>query len=134
MKILTFAGAGLLALFLAACGSPTPMNPPPPPPPSSGLIAWSDKAYEIGLRGKNGQQFSYTCPASGTAYAIFGTDVYTDESSICTAGVHAGKITITAGGTVTLEIRAGAASYTGSTRNGITSDNSSATPGSFIFP
>ena len=131
MKVLTVI-AGLLALSLAACGSPTPMNPPPPP--SSGAIAWSDKAFEIGLRGKNNQQFSYGCPAGGTAYTVYGTDVYTDESSICTAGVHAGKITLTNGGTVTIEIRAGAASYTGSTRNGITSSNFGAGSGSFIFP
>jgi LCCL domain len=132
MKTPMFASAVLLAL-MAACSSPTPTNPPPPPP-SSGAIAWSDKASEIGLRGKNGQQFSYTCFPNGTAYPVFGTDLYTDESSICTAGVHAGKITLTNGGTVTIEIRVGAASYTGSTRNGITSGNFGVGAGSFIFP
>lgn len=133
MKTPMFACAGLLALVMA-CSSPPPTNPPPPPPPSSGAIAWSDKAYEIGLRGKNNQQFSYTCPPGGTAYSVLGTDLYTDESSICTAGVHAGKITLTTGGVVTLEIRPGAASYTGSTRNGITSSNFAVGAGSFVFP
>ena len=129
MKTLMFARAGWLALAVMACTPPAPPNPPP-----SGAIAWSDRAFEIGLRGKNNQRFSYTCPAGGTAYSVFGTDLYTDESSICTAGVHAGKITLTAGGTITIEIRPGAASYTGSTRNGITSSNFGAGSGSFIFP
>ena len=39
---------------------------------------------------------------------IYGTDVYTDDSSVCTAAVHDGKITIADGGTVTVEIRPGA--------------------------
>lgn len=68
-----------------------------------------------------GSIWSYACPAGGTASSIWGTTEYTDDSSICTAAVHAGKITLSAGGTVTIEMRTGASSYTGSTAFGITS-------------
>lgn len=67
-----------------------------------------------------GQRFTYTCSPNGTFAPVWGTDVYTADSSICTAGVHAGLIT-RAGGTVTIEMRPGQPSYTGSERNGVTS-------------
>jgi hypothetical protein len=65
---------------------------------------------------------------------VWGTDVYTDDSSVCTAAVHAGLITLAGGGTVTAEIRPGQSSYKGSTRNGITSSPYASWLGSFIFP
>jgi hypothetical protein len=45
--------------------------------------------------------------------------------------VHAGKITDSKGGNVSIEIRSGQASYKGSTRNGVTSFDYGAWPGSF---
>jgi len=84
-------------------------------------------------RGKNGQRFTYTFPAGGTPGSVWGTDQYTDDSSIATAAVHAGLITFARGGTVTIEIRAGASAYTGSTRNGVTSSNYGSFDGSFVF-
>ena len=80
-----------------------------------------------------GAQFRYTCPAGGRAGIVWGTDVYTDDSSVCTAAVHAGRITLAAGGAVTIEMRDGQASYTGSARNGIESRPYPAWPGSFVF-
>ncbi|MDQ2975462.1 MAG: pyridoxine 5'-phosphate synthase [Acidobacteriota bacterium] len=47
----------------------------------------------IGHRGQNGRQFIYVCPANGVPRVIYGTDIYTDDSSVCTAAVHAGLIT-----------------------------------------
>jgi hypothetical protein len=40
-----------------------------------------------------GQRFSFVCPPSdgGPAY-VFGTDVYTDNSPICKAAIHAGAL------------------------------------------
>lgn len=70
-----------------------------------------------------------TRPSSG--HTIWGTDVYTDDSSICEAGVHAGRINST-GGPVVIEIRRGFPSYSGSTRNGITSVNYGEWQGSFV--
>lgn len=85
-------------------------------------------------RGKNGQRFTYYFPPGGTASGrLWGTDVYTDDSSIGTAAVHAGLITFQNGGTVTIEIRAGQPAYQASTRNGITSSSYGSWSGSFVF-
>jgi hypothetical protein len=83
-------------------------------------------------RGRNGERFVYTCPKYGTPGSIWGTDIYTDDSSVCTAAVHTGGITLAGGGTVTIEIRPGEASYTGTTRNRITSSSYPAWSGSFV--
>jgi len=85
-------------------------------------------------RGKNGKTYTYNCPPNGVAGNVWGTDIYTDDSSICTAAVHAGKFTLISGGTVTIEIRPGENGYFGSTRNGITSSTFTGFwLGSFIF-
>lgn len=83
--------------------------------------------------GNNGKQISFICPAKPVSVGpVYGTDVYTDDSPICVAALHAGKIT-NAGGTFTLEIRPGQASYTGSTRNGITSSSYGQWFASYVF-
>ena len=53
---------------------------------------------------------------------IWGTDVYTDDSSVCTAGVHKGVITLEDGGTVTIIMRPGLDIYISSTRHDVRSD------------
>ncbi|HEX5754671.1 MAG TPA: LCCL domain-containing protein [Archangium sp.] len=73
------------------------------------------------LRGRNGYQLDCECPASATTSgSLWGTGVYTDDSSLCRAAVHAGALT-TAGGPLTAYIQPGQTGYTGSTRNGVTS-------------
>jgi len=95
-------------------------------------INWDMQADS--LRGRNGQQFTYVCPAGGSISSrVWGANVYTDDSSICSAAVHAGYIEAARGGTVTIEIRAGQASYQGITRNGVTSKLYGSWPGSFAF-
>ena len=86
--------------------------------PGQGGSGWGANASH--LRGQNGKRFAYTCPAGGGAGTVWGSGTYTDDSSVCTAAVHAGLITLAGGGTVTIEIRPGLPSYTGSTRNGST--------------
>ena len=94
-------------------------------------IKWTTQADF--LRGKNGRQFSFICPANGTASRrLWGSGYYTDDSSICTAGVHAGVITLRDGGMVTIEIRPGIEAYASSSRNGITSLSYDFWPGSFV--
>lgn len=94
-------------------------------------IRWSSTATEH--RGKNGQRFMCACPANGVARTIYGSDIYTDDSSICTAAVHAGLISLQGGGAVTIEIRPGEKSYAASTGNGVTSLTYGAWHGSFVF-
>lgn len=120
--------AALTAVGMTACGS----DDGPTGPGDAIDVTWGTDASEY--RGNDGTQFRYRCPAGGTATAIWGTDVYTDDSSVCTAAVHAGKITLAQGGTVTFEIRPGQSSYAPSTRNGITSGAWDSWLGSFRFP
>ncbi len=84
-------------------------------------------------RGKNGQRFNYFCPPNGRHFYIYGTDVYTDDSSVCTAAVHAGLITFEGGGFVTIEMRPGQSSYESSTRNGVTTRSYGSYSGSYVF-
>jgi hypothetical protein len=84
-------------------------------------------------RGENGQRFRFTCGARGSLYKVWGTDVYTDDSSVCTAAVHAGLIAQNTGGSVVIEIRAGRESYFGSVRNGVRTGSYESFSGSFVF-
>jgi len=90
-------------------------------------------ATAVSYRGQHGSQFTYDCPKYGIAGGVWGTDVYTDDSSVCTAAVHAGLISLAGGGTVTIEIRPDAGAYNGSTRNRITSNNYGAWNGAYVI-
>lgn len=92
---------------------------------------WSEKA--TGHRGHNGSSFTQVCPPNGTLASVWGTDVYTDDSSICSAAVHAGQITLAQGGQVTVFVHPGRPTYAGSARGGVTSMSFAAFPGSFAF-
>lgn len=84
-------------------------------------------------RGEDGERFTYQCPGGGPAAVVWGSDVYTDDSSICTAAVHAGAITLEEGGEVVIEMRAGETSYRGTTTNGIRTEPRGAWDGSFVI-
>lgn len=94
-------------------------------------INWETNAISYRDRGA---LVDLICPPLGdeSFRLIWGTDIYTDDSSICTAAVHAGAITPN-GGAVTIEMLPGQASYTGSNRNGVNSANWGNYPSSFRF-
>lgn len=102
-------------------------------PPGSTEVDWGETPVEH--RGKDNQRFVYWCPPGGdlTSRTVWGTDVYTDDSSICIAAVHAGKINRIQGGVVEIEIRPGQSSYTGTSRNGVTTVDYGEWGGSFVF-
>jgi hypothetical protein len=79
----------------------------------------SDYINEVGLKIK----FKLPPNEDGFSGAVWGTDVYTYDSSIGAAAVHAGVITLDKGGEVTIEIMEGSDSYTGSSMNGITTSD-----------
>ena len=81
-----------------------------------------------------GVRHTYRCPPRGTPAPCWGTNLYTHDSSVCTAAVHMGRITADDGGAVTFEMRAGAAGYIGSLRNGVTSLSTGSWPCSVAFP
>jgi cytoskeletal protein RodZ len=93
-------------------------------------IGWDTTAN--GFKGETGQTYTFQCPADGTAQSIFGNDIYTQDSSICTAAVHAGIISLAEGGKVTIEYRPGRSVYGSTVRNGIKSKTWGEYPRSFV--
>lgn len=94
---------------------------PPPPPARLGAITCLDSVVDVANSGVPGDRYRVTCPSgcSSESY-LFGTDVYSDDSLICLAAIHAGVLSAS-GGDAIVTIEPGRGSYTGSTRNGITS-------------
>lgn len=89
-------------------------------------------ANATGLRG-TGQQVACWCtPESTSGGAVWGTDVYTDDSAICRAAVHAGVIG-GGGGAVRFRMLPGMQSYTGTSRNGVESTSYASWHGSYRF-
>jgi hypothetical protein len=109
---------------------PTP-EPTPTPESTPNQATWEADAVEH--REAVGERFTYPCAPLGQPSVVWGTDIYTDDSSVCTAAVHAGVITFAEGGVVTIEMLPGQASYPGTTRNGFESHSWGSWVGSFVF-
>ena len=90
-------------------------------------------AHLQNFRGQTGKRLTFVCPPGQAAGQVYGTDVYTDDSSVCAAAAHAGVITLEKGGPVTVVIGGEQRRYPGSSRNGVTSGEFAAWPGSFSF-
>lgn len=97
--------------------------------PAARTITWGDSAASLGLRA--GEPASLNCPAGGAAATVYGTGLYTDDSSICTAAVHAGLVSFERGGGVKVQREPGASTYQSSARNGVTSRDYGNWGGSF---
>lgn len=115
-------------------------NAPSPSPASANTPASSElgkptpwEANADSLNGKDGQTMTLTCSPNGTLHNVWGSDIYTADSSICSAAVHSGLITLQQGGTVTIELRPGRSIYGASERNGVTSQTYGSWPHSFVF-
>ncbi len=109
----------------------------PAAPPGSGHFNVGPESWTVNAKaykGQNGTRVTLQCSANGTLGSVYGTGTYTDDSSVCTAAVHVGLITVAKGGTVVIQIAAGQASYKGSTANGVTSSDYGSWDGSFLFP
>lgn len=94
---------------------------------------WADNAVDH--RGNVGVRYLYVCPANPSKTGVgtaWGTDIYSDDSSVCAAAVHAGAITFV-GGSATVEIRGGMESYAGSARNGVITQDWGSWHGSFVI-
>lgn len=95
-------------------------------------VDWARDAVEH--RDRVGRRVGYDCPEDGTPSTVWGTGTYTDDSSVCTAAVHAGLITVEDGGRVVIEVAPGQESYEATEANGITSLEYGSWAGSFTFP
>ena len=73
------------------------------------------------LTGDPGTLVDVTCPAGCASASVWGSDIYSDDSSVCAAAIHAGVIGDAEGGVVQVTITGGQGSYAASVRNGVTS-------------
>lgn len=73
----------------------------------------------MSYRGQNGSSIRCNCPTVSLGASVWGTDLYTDDSDVCAAAVHAGAIPAT-GGQVSVTIQPAQGSYASTTRNGVT--------------
>jgi hypothetical protein len=121
-KALGQGDAAPSAVAVATASASAQGEPTVEPTPDAWLVNAVDH------RGAIGQRFTYRCPPNGAGSHITGTGTYTDDSSVCSAAVHAGVITFEEGGTVVIEIRPGQNGYLGSMQNRIASFHLS-TPG-----
>ncbi len=84
-------------------------------------IAWTDTPQTLKLWGGNGQIYIFYCPPNGQIRPVWGSVTYTHNSSICTAAVHASRITRGGGGNVRIQMDSGPRFFNGVKRAGITS-------------
>jgi hypothetical protein len=74
------------------------------------------KAFES----QQGKVFAFKVTGSAAGGSVWGTDIYTTDSRLSMAAVHAGVVKVGETGVVRLKIIPSPASYAGSSRNGIT--------------
>ncbi|MEM9780152.1 MAG: LCCL domain-containing protein, partial [Pseudomonadota bacterium] len=75
-----------------------------------------------------------TCPiGSARGAPICGSDIYTSDSPICAAAVHAGMLSASTGGPFPILIGPGQSSSASTARNGVTSYESGVWNSSFAF-
>jgi len=101
-----------------------------------GMVTTTAASWETNAQDQRGLTgtFAYDCPPNPSQQntrAVFGSGPYTDDSSVCMAGVHAGTITFRQGGRVVIEPRPGQNRYAGSERNGVASRDWGRYDGSF---
>ncbi|NIA68988.1 hypothetical protein HBA54_10320 [Pelagibius litoralis] len=101
-------------------------------------LKWDSRFSRSGFAHKQlvGQQFTFNCPAAPADMKprrVIGTDSYAQKAIICLAAVHAGKITTTDGGLVTVQMNPGIKKLVGSIRNGIETVDGSGSPHSISF-
>ncbi len=113
------SGGAYTAAFHFGTAEPVAVIDQPSSSVDAQAIQWTTTA-RAAFPGEPGTVFVLSCPPNGAASSVWGTNVYTDDSSICTAAVHAGVITFELGGLLAMTILAGQSEYPGSARSGVT--------------
>lgn len=83
------------------------------------------------MRGRSGV-LSCNCPQGAFSGEVWGSAIYTEDSAICRAALHAGVVG-PMGGPVTLTAAQGCKSYSGTTNNGVTTKAYGPWNASFYF-
>ena len=80
-----------------------------------------------------GKRLTVCCPGGGNLNPVSGGGTYLEESTLCSAAVHAGVITADIGGSVEVEFLPGQSSCAGSSCNGVASCACGPAAGSFVI-
>jgi hypothetical protein len=123
-----------VAASASSAPAPTAAPAPVPAPTPGGAAAITWETTDSRLDFADGRTATATCPPNGQAHNVWGHGIYTADSSVCTAAVHAGLITLERGGRVTIERRPGQAVYGSTLRNGVKTVAYKAWHTSFVFP
>jgi hypothetical protein len=100
-------------------------------------IGWNSKLTTMGIdKVENiGKTYNFYCQAAAEDLVhtpVWGTNIYTLNSGICSTAVHAGMIS-EIGGTIEIELLEGQEFYTGSKHNKIKSEDHASTKLSYTF-
>lgn len=98
---------------------------------SNKSISYAEIDCETNLKGDSFSEYELftnlrvVCPRNcgSSSSQIFGNGIYTDNSSICKAAIHAGIIKDSEGGTIEINLEPGQKNYIGSTSNNIESND-----------
>ena len=106
-------------------------------PPRVAEIGWGSRLSRMGLdKPKNiGKTYDFYCqsaPEDLIHAPLWGTNVYTTNSGICSTAVHSGMIA-ESGGIISIELLDGQEFYSGSTKNNIQSEDHIGTDVSYTF-
>lgn len=71
---------------------------------------------------EQGNTYTCTCPSSPSAGTIYGTGVYSNDSNICVAAIHAGALRKGVNGQVVLQVVSSPPVFRGKTQSGIKSE------------
>jgi hypothetical protein len=112
--------------------SAAPSAPPAEEVGGSGLIEAGCTFRGRDIKGEPGSPRQLTCPAGCPKDSVYGTDVYTSDTPVCAAAIHAGVMSAR-GGAVTVVVEPGRPAYRGSKRNGVTSQDWGKYDASFRF-
>ncbi|MBF2053751.1 MAG: hypothetical protein IGS03_09855 [Candidatus Sericytochromatia bacterium] len=119
----------------ALAESPLPSESAEPTPGASPAVSGpvlDNPGNLTAYRDRVGQQLRIALRAS-TDGTVWGSGVYTDDSSLATAAVHAGLLQPGEQGIVTVEMLPGLGAYGSETRHGVTSRDYGLWQGSFRF-
>jgi hypothetical protein len=94
------------------------------------MVAAADPGNLKALEGSVGKTFRFKVTGVATG-SVWGTDVYTTDSTLATAAVHAGVLKAGQTAVVRVKIVAPPATFEGSTRNGVTTGPWGAYPGAY---
>jgi len=100
--------------------------------PQNDAIKIGSSVHMVGYRGDIGKTFSMTVTGSAQG-AVWGTDIYTDDSWISSSAVHAGVLRYGETKILYIKMLPGRSSYAGSNRNSISTYSYGSWPASYEF-